>query len=57
MITMSWYNVVAIIVGVSLFYWGYRHKDDRGMFGWIEQIFAIIIALFFYALWGGIFWW
>lgn len=57
MIIIEWYNIVAIIVSISLFIWGYKHKDDRGLFGGIEQIYATIIAIFFYALWGGIFWW
>ena len=57
MIIIEWYNIVAIVVSIILFIWGYKHKDDRGLFGGIEQIYAIIIAIFFYALWGGIFWW
>jgi hypothetical protein len=60
MITIAWYNVVAIIAGILFFAWaGKIDRDSRSDYG-IGGIFAIIwLACFvtFYAIWGGIFWW
>ena len=65
MITIAWYNVVAIAVGLlsAFLIW----KNDRiarrsfGYAGGFVEMFNIVaifvLAVLFYALWGGIFWW
>ena len=57
MITFAWYNVVAIIVGV-LFAWWLSKIAPNGRIGGnvIILVFWLACVLFFYALWGGIFW-
>ena len=58
MITIAWYNVVAIIAGI-LFVWKFSKLDPNGRYG-IDVIivgFWLGCAILFYALWGGIFWW
>ena len=65
MITIAWYNAVAIAVGLlaAFLIW----KNDRiarrsfGYAGGLVEMFNIVaifvLAVLFYALWGGIFWW
>lgn len=55
MITIAWYNVVAIIVGIL---WIVRfckivNDDTLG----IDIAFAIFVCIVFFAIWGGLFWW
>ena len=64
MITIAWYNAVAIAVGLlgAFLIW----KNDRiarrsfGYAGGVVEMFNIFIILMlealFYAIWGGIFW-
>ena len=56
MITIAWYNLVAIIVGIVLYFWASSFDDD-GFLAGIGGVCAIILAIIFYAIWGGIFWW
>lgn len=58
MITIAWYNVVAIIVGI-LFVWKFSKLNTDGRYG-IDGIIIglwLACAILFYAIWGGIFWW
>lgn len=58
MITIAWYNVVAIIAGI-LFIWEISKINPDGRYG-IDGIiigFWLACAILFYAIWGGIFWW
>lgn len=63
MITIAWYNVVAIIVGILFSIWFYI-EDERGSLGAIYEwwvcvkiLFILALVVIFYAVWGGIFWW
>lgn len=54
MITITWYNVIAIVAFVAWLFWaGNGERDDFG-FGALVKFIA---ALLFYLFWGGIFWW
>lgn len=65
MITIAWYNAVAIAVGLmaAFLIW----KNDRiakrsfgyarGLVEAFNILMIIVLAVLFYALWGGIFWW
>lgn len=54
MITISWYNVVAIVsLAVWLFWAGNGERDDYG-FG---ALVKLVVGIIFILLWGGIFWW
>lgn len=64
MILISWYNLVAIIVGL-LFIW-YLVDVNRnipktgflaGVDEFIKSLICIVIAIIFFSIWGGIFWW
>ena len=65
MITIAWYNVVAIAVGLwSAFLIWKNDRIARRSFdyaGGIVEMFNIVaicvLTALFYALWGGIFWW
>lgn len=65
MITIAWYNVVAIVVGLwaAFLIWKNDRKARRstGYAGGLAEMFNIFIILIlealFYAIWGGIFWW
>lgn len=65
MITIAWYNVVAIAVGllaVFLIWREYRDfNNSTGYASGIDNVIHIVaifvLAVLFYALWGGIFWW
>lgn len=63
MITIAWYNIVAIIVGLLFSLWFYI-EDKEGSLGAIAEwwacvkiLFILVLAVIFYAIWGGIFWW
>ena len=61
MITMAWYNVVAIIVGILFVAWAYKIEsgfrvDDYGIGGIFVFVWLACVVIF-YAVWGGIFWW
>lgn len=64
MITIAWYNVVAIVVGVmfvGFFIWLSNRDTGSGIGTALSEMFlgimGIILAVMFYAIWGGIFWW
>ena len=65
MITIEWYNAVAIAVGllaVFLLWRNYRNaRRSTGYAGGLVEMSNIFIILMlealFYAIWGGIFWW
>lgn len=65
MITIAWYNVAAIAVGllaVFLIWKEYRDfNNSTGYASGINNAIHIVVILFFaalfYAIWGGIFWW
>lgn len=55
MITIAWYNVFAIIVGILWIVWLKKvGEDDR--YG-IGSALIILAGIAFFAIWGGIFWW
>lgn len=63
MTIMEWYNVVAIIVGILFLVW-LRTEEIKGSNGAIDEwwatvteLFILALAVIFYAIWGGIFWW
>lgn len=54
MITISWYNVVAIVFLVVWLFWaGNGERDDYG-FG---ALVKLVVGIIFILLWGGVFWW
>ena len=54
MITIAWYNVVAIIVLILWLLWASNGKDgDFGLGAVVKLVAGIIFILF----WGGMFWW
>lgn len=58
MITLTWYNIVAIVAGF-IFLWKLSKLDigDRyGLDGIVIGLWLSCIILF-YSIWGGIFWW
>lgn len=55
MITIAWYNVVAIIVGILWIVWLIKVGDDD-RYG-IGTMFVFIFGIAFFAIWGGLFWW
>ena len=55
MITIAWYNIVAIIVGILWIVW-LKKVGENDTFG-IGTAFVILIGIAFFAIWGGIFWW
>ena len=55
MITIAWYNIVAIIVGI-LWIAGVKKVGKNDTYG-IGTVFVILIGIAFFAIWGGIFWW
>ena len=65
MITIAWYNAVAIAVGLLAVFllWRNERKARRstGYAGGLVEIFNMFIIIvfeaLFYAIWGGIFWW
>lgn len=63
MVTLHWYNLVAIIVGLLFFSIGgiILSGDDRPFdmiaIRTVRFCRCIWLFLLFYAIWGGIFWW
>lgn len=64
MITVTWYNLTAVVVTVVLILriWWVNHKANQapelGGLAYMPEFFMWIIALIlFLAIWGGIFWW
>lgn len=64
MITLTWYNIVAIVVGIIFLISFARtciSENETGFLGGLgsalEGFFIIFITALFYAIWGGIFWW
>ena len=65
MITIEWYNAIAIAVGLLAVFLLWRNdRIARRSFGYARGLVEMfnIVAIFvlvvlFYALWGGIFWW
>lgn len=53
MITIAWYNVVAIIVLILWLFWASNGKDDAFGLGAVVKLVAGIIFILF---WGGMFW-
>lgn len=61
MITLAWYNVVAIIAGILFIVWACKiesgsNGNDYGI-GGIFVLIWLACLVSFYLLWGGIFWW
>ena len=65
MITIAWYNAVAIAVGMLAAFLLWRNersaRRSTGYAGGLVEIFNMFIIIvfeaLFYAIWGGIFWW
>ena len=63
MITIEWYNAVAIAVGLLVLFLVWKEKSTEGpgaFSGFVASMNVIVIlicAALFFALWGGIFWW
>ncbi len=64
MITIAWYNVVAIVVGIAFIgflTWLLNKDTGSGTFAGLAEAFylliTIMVAIIFFATWGGIFWW
>ena len=65
MITIAWYNVVAIAVGLLAVFLIWKEERNgshsTGYAGGMTEVFNIFVILvltvLFYAIWGGIFWW
>ena len=55
MITIAWYNIVAIIVGILWIVW-LKKVGENDTFG-IGSALVIFVGIAFFAIWGGIFWW
>ena len=53
MITIAWYNLVAIVIGIAFIIWFVKDYDERASDGCIPLICGVL----FYIIWGGIFWW
>ena len=63
MLTLAWYNIVALLVGFLFVVWFYSlYKEERigALFKWVgfvRGVLGIVFIAIFYLLWGGIFWW
>jgi hypothetical protein len=61
MITMTWYNTVAVVVYILLLFWAKNIYDrpwrDYDVDGLLLSISWINVTLVFTLLWGGLFWW
>lgn len=65
MITMAWYNIVAIAVGLLALFLLWRNeraaRRSTGYAGGLVEMFnmflIIVFEALFFAIWGGIFWW
>lgn len=58
MITIAWYNIVAILVGIIFIVWFAFdvNEEDNGHFG-LGGCLPLLCCILFYIIWGGIFWW
>lgn len=59
---MTWYNIVAVAMGIIFILVGDRlNKRDEGFGGafsfLIKNMLWIFSVILFYAIWGGVFWW
>ena len=63
MVIVSWYNIVAILVGFLFVVWLYSlYKEERvgALSKWVDFVrglFGIVFITIFYLIWGGVFWW
>lgn len=65
MITMAWYNIVAIAVGLLAVFFLWRNertaRRSTGYAGGLVEMFnmfiIIVLEALFFAIWGGIYWW
>ena len=65
MITIEWYNAVAIAVGLLAVFLLWRNertaRRSTGYAGGLVEMFnmfmIIVLEALFFAVWGGIFWW
>ncbi|WP_299230218.1 hypothetical protein [uncultured Bacteroides sp.] len=58
MITLAWYNLVAIIVGILFLIWLIIIGKEEASFACVFMSIAWLSSfLIFFVLWGGIFWW
>lgn len=58
MITIAWYNVVAIVITVAfIVLFNIAKKLDKGSFLPFWSVVIPIIWLLVMVIWGGIFWW
>lgn len=62
MIAITWYNLVAIVVGfISIYCWKFIPDRGHGMCEGLGTLIGFLIwiacVMLFYAIWGGIFWW
>lgn len=62
MVTIAWYNVIAIVVGLfALGFTFFFRKETKGMLGGLATLIDwsvwFVCVVIFYAIWGGIFWW
>jgi hypothetical protein len=65
MITMAWYNIVAIAVGLLAVFLLWRNDRSarrstgyaRGLVEMFNMFMIIVFEALFFAIWGGIFWW
>ncbi len=54
MVTIAWYNIVAIVVLAVWLLW--VSKNERDPYG-LSGVMKLFVGLLFLILWGGIFWW
>jgi hypothetical protein len=65
MITIAWYNIVAITVGLlAVFLLWINERTTRrstgyarGLVEMFNMFIIIVLEALFFAIWGGIFWW
>lgn len=64
MITIEWYNLVAIIVCVvSIILMGFLNQKSKkpGMFGGLNEALGclgtFLFMIIFMLIWGGVYWW
>jgi hypothetical protein len=56
MITIAWYNIVAVIVGIAFIAW-INSDSDSSIAAGISVAFKLLLMIIFFAVWGGLFWW
>lgn len=58
MITLTWYNIVAIVVGIIFLVW-IMFEVYQDEFGYTDfgGCLPLLCCIFFYIIWGEIFWW